>query len=743
MGRRRGAKGRRKRREPKSPSASPASSVPSKVQESREGEAAVSEAALGAAWAAALFVLALLVRVLVVVQLSDTTLYQSPQLDHLEFLRWAQSLGGPQVDWLPTHGPGYPRFLGAALALVGGSLTGARIVQAVMGAGLCVLVAFLGARLHGRWQGLAAGLLLALYGPLVYVESGFLAEGLFLFLLAAMLWVLTLPSRPVLTAAVAGLALGLATVVRATALALLPVLAVLLLLQRRRQRRGAAAAAFAAGWLVVVAPVAVAVGERVGSSFFLQGFGGLNFYMGNDPLGNGTPSARLGGDWDRLSGEAFRQGYVGAAAQERYYLEKGWEAISARPLATLGVLAKKAVWLIQDQEIRESHSFYFFRERSAVLRWLPGWGLLFPLAVLGLFLAARKRRVDPALVLYLAVFTASCVLLVVSSRYRLPLVPVLTVYAGVAVVWLVRRARERRLRECGLFVGAGAVLFLLTQLWTHAPSHDFTEELALTASSLERDGDARAAAATYRQALELDPGSAYAWAGLGRVEAKSGDLAAAEAAFQKAIAANPDYPRGHEGMASVYQQRGQGEEAVRAYRRALFLAPERLVVARDLGALLLELGRPDEAEEVYRQIVTVNPRDAAAHLALARIAGARQDPRRGMEMASRAAELDSDDSEAWLLLAFLATDAGEVDRAAEALDRASFLLGPEAPQVRLGRAALLRRRGELEAADGLLRDLLRQYPGSRQAAVLFVDNATDLGRRAEALAFLRSLQGGP
>ncbi|HYG62614.1 MAG TPA: tetratricopeptide repeat protein [Thermoanaerobaculia bacterium] len=724
---------------------------------------------------AAVFVVALAARLAALSALGRLVLFRTPQLDSLEYLRWAQSIAAGESRWplLPTHAPGYPYFLGTLLALFDGSLTAARFIQALLGAVLCVVVALLGRRLYGPRAGLVAGLLLALYGPLIYVELSLLAEGTFLLCLVLALAALLSPwrsSHPIPAAAVTGLFLGLAALTRATALALLPFFLLLLLLRRGGGSRGPAGVAQATGsvgggeggahtkepssagpahgWagafvmvavtLLLVIPATVKVSRVAGSFVPLQAFGGLNLYMGNDPAGTGTPGARLGGDWDHLQAEPLRLG-LNAAEQERYFTRKAREVITGDPLGWLAVLGKKALWLIQDDEIRDSHSFHFFAAEAPLLRWLPGWGLLFPLAVCGLWIAARKRSLPPLLAVYLLVMAASCVLIVVASRYRLPLVPVLALFAGLAAVTLWDAARQRRTRDFSLLAGIAVAAWLAGHLWNHEPSRDFTEEWVMSGQSLENEGDLAAAESAYRRALERSPESALAWNGVGKVRVKQGDLAGAEEAFTTATRLDPAYSRSYYNLGIAYRAAGNVERAVAAFRRAVELAPDHVAAMTELGTLLLARGEVMEADTLLRKVVAMDPNNAAANLGLARLEGAAQRPESGVPFAERAVAGAPDDPEAWITLSMLALEAKNAAAAERAVRRLEELMGTDAPGVVLQRATLARLQGRPADADRELRALLQRDPRIEPAARLLLLNAAEQGRRAEAEAFLREL----
>lgn len=634
---------------------------------------------------AAVFGVALLARLVTGAQLGETTLFRSPQLDSLEYLTWARLIAGGDFVWPvpPPHGIGYPAFLGLLLSLFQGSLAAVRVAQSFLGAGTCLLAALVGARAFGRPAGLAAGLVLALQGPLIYTEVSLLAEGLLLFLLAGALAVFWLVRPPLARGIGAGILLGLAILVRPTALVVLPVLAGALWLESRAERRAALlqGALLTAACLLVVGPVVWRISRANGVFVPVQGYGGLNFYIGNSPAGEGLPGKRLGRGWEMLNTEAARAGLRSPAEQDRYYLRKTLAEIADRPGDFLGLLASKALWLVQAEEVRDTHSYAFFRSRSWLLRLLPGFGLLLALAAAGVISAVRRGTPQPVLLGWLLVFAATAVLLVVGSRYRLPLVPVLAVYAGLGAASLFEAARARRLRDLAVLGVAALAVWGVSHLRRHEPTHNFAEELAMSGASLEKQEDWAGALATYEQSLASDPGYVPALEGIGRTRIKQNDYRGAEEVLRRALQIEPDSQRAHHYLGVVLLQTGRPDEAVRELRASLALAPNDLPTLEALAPLLLARGEVDAAADAYARLAAIKPNDAATQLALARLAGARNDPAHGLPAARRAVELAPENPEAWLVLARLAIDARDAATAESALQRVDALIGRSHPLV--------------------------------------------------------------
>jgi tetratricopeptide (TPR) repeat protein len=711
--------------------------------------AAAGPETLGWLWAAGIFAAAALVRLIVAAQLGAQPLFRWPQLDSLEYLVWARKIAAGTVVWPvpPPHGPGYPTFLGLLLRLFGDSLDAVRRVQALLGAGSCALAAAVAARAVGRRAGIAAGLLLAVYGPLTFVDVSLLAEGLLVFLLLLALWLFVTLEKDLPKVVAAGIVLGIAALVRPTAVAVLPALLLALVWGRLRERRAwAAAGLLLAAFLLAAAPVVWKISRVNGAFVPVQGYGGFAFYIGNSPQGDGLPSPRLGRGWELLVSEAARAGFHGAA-EDQYYRHKAATEIRAHPLDYLRLLANKALWLVQAEEVRDTHSYAFFQEHSRLLGLLPGFGLLFPLAACGIALALlrwRQRKTPPLrllilLLVALAGFAAVTVLTLVGTRYRIPLVPLLAIFAGAALIEAWDTARTRRFRALGLLAAGFAAAWLLAHARPYPPSHNFAEEWALSGRSLEEDQDFTGAQDAYQRSLAADPGYVSAWEGIGRSRLKQGDRQGAEEALRTALRLDPQSQRAHYYLAIVLRQTLRADEAEKELRTVLSLVPDDIPALHTLGEMLLSSDETAEAEPLYRKIVEVNPDDAKAHLALARIAGASNRPQDGLPEARRAAELEPENPEAWLLLARLALGAQDAATAEQALQRTESIAGTANPQVALTHALLYRLQGKREAAGELLQSLLISNPGFQPAAALFLANATEMGRREEAEAFLRGL----
>jgi tetratricopeptide (TPR) repeat protein len=135
-----------------------------------------------------------------------------------------------------------------------------------------------------------------------------------------------------------------------------------------------------------------------------------------------------------------------------------------------------------------------------------------------------------------------------------------------------------------------------------------------------------------KQALEIDPEFALAWAQLARayvMEAYVGWVPAVEGATRgreavvRALALEPDLAEGHALMGWILMHYDWDWHAAEASsQRALELAPGTADALISAGAMALTLGRLDDAIALYRQVVAQDPLRASAYQTLGVALGA-------------------------------------------------------------------------------------------------------------------------
>jgi tetratricopeptide (TPR) repeat protein len=104
----------------------------------------------------------------------------------------------------------------------------------------------------------------------------------------------------------------------------------------------------------------------------------------------------------------------------------------------------------------------------------------------------------------------------------------------------------------------------------------------------------------FRVALEADPSSLEATAGLGRVQVERGHYSEALPLLQRATRVPPQILSAYRSLGDAYAATGDLEHAAEAYRQAVALAPGNIPLRLALARSLTEMAKYDEAEDFCR-----------------------------------------------------------------------------------------------------------------------------------------------
>jgi tetratricopeptide (TPR) repeat protein len=554
-----------------------------------------------------LFLGALAVRLLYLSQYAASPFFWVPALDSLyhDLLARAIAAGHAEREAF-FRAPLYYYMLGAIYGLFGHSLWAARIAQAVLGAGSCVLLHAIGGRVFRPSVGLFAGGAMALYGPLVFFDGELLTPVLEVFLdLLCLLLVIRGSqdgSRRQLLAA--GLVLGLSAITRPNVLVAAPLLLVWIWRQERCGTTSAArhaAALFLAG--VVAAPALVTLRNyRVaGDPVFIASQGGVNLFLGNRPEADGfTPSTptryRFEGPYEdsvalygRRAAEEARGRPLRASEAQSYWVGRVLQWWREDPRGALQLTWKKWVLAWTHREIRNNHAYDFVRAEFAPCLWFCPLGFWFAgtFGLLGIGLAWRRSSMARLLALFVFLYIASFVLFFVADRYRLPVVPLLLLFGSHALLWgwqKLRAREERRLLPAGAALALLALFVNVDWYRTATPATRALDHWS-AGNRYKEMGRLPEALTQYRRALSLDPANADVWTNLGAVHFYAGRLT----------------------------------EAVGSFRRSLRLVPGDSGVYYNLALCELRLGRPGRARRLLERAVQLDPAHARARAELARL----------------------------------------------------------------------------------------------------------------------------
>ncbi len=623
----------------------------------------------------AVLAVAFTVRALYLFEMRRSTLFSVLFGDAERFDTWARRIAAG--DWFGDQvfyfAPLYPYTMGGIYRLFGPHVEVVRWIQVLLGAFACVLVAATARRLLSYSAGALAGLLLALYPAAIFFDGLIQKACLGGFLTAAFLWFAlhSRPSRRILLAT--GACLGLLALTRENALVLLPVVAIWVILREAPSAgvppasgtTGAAAPQgasrawrarlIAAGLLLLGAAAVLApVGWRnqiLGGSFLpTTAQLGPNFYIGNhsgssglyDPLPGGLGGIRHERRDAVALAEAASGRRLSAAEVSAWWLERSLADVQADPWEWVALLARKAMLLWQARELIDTEGIELYRDRSRVLRTLGTvhhFGVLLPLAAIGLWLTRCRWRRLWLLYAVILVLAVSVALFFVTARYRYSMVPPLAILAAGGLVELANLWRQRRLRQLAVALGVGAAGLLLAY-WPFPLKEDpraiTLYNLGISLAAEDRLGEAET---ELDLALERKPGSPMVLAARGSVRSRQQRLGPSIEDFERALELDPDRAEAHAGLGRILVELGLPRLAASHFERLVEVSPQNSDALINLGNVRLLDGRLDEATELYREALRRKPESFEAAMSLGQALARRGETTAAMRLFKRARAL--------------------------------------------------------------------------------------------------------
>jgi len=388
--------------------------------------------------------------------------FWTPELsgDALDYDRLARSLvdgrgytnsRGEPTSWRP---PLYPAFVAAGYILSGGSVRGVRLFQALLDVGTVALTYQLGRRLFGPSVGRIAGLLVAVNVGTIAATSRLLSESVFTVLLMAAVvlsdgWQRAINDNrkqaAIALGIVCGAVVGAASLCRGVLL-LYPLCLVAMAaicvhigesasvrtrsVSERRQIVLRSGVALLLGFALMLMPWTVRNYRVHGAFIPVSTQLGVALYSAYNP----PDGWRFGLDaQDENTAVAERLPEVEASAMLR---RAAVESILSSPRRTLELEILKAVyfWVPIDWEILP-----FYGAFNLTYAFVGLWALGY------IGLRAERRNALPTWPAWLPIIYAFGMALVIqgSPRYRLPVEPLLAVFAAAALVALYRTAGRR------------------------------------------------------------------------------------------------------------------------------------------------------------------------------------------------------------------------------------------------------------------------------------------------------------
>lgn len=576
------------------------------------------------------FFLALFVRAFHLRQMHGSIVSEHLLGDGARYDEWARQIigdGGWIGDGVFYQAPLYPYFLAAIYAVIGPSAMTARMVQIFMGSAACALLAGAGRRIFGSAAGTIAGVLLAIYPTAVFFDGLIQKSVLDTLFMCLLLWLLARGNLTRLRALGVGACLGALILSRENAMVLVPVVAAWVLLGDRTaafKARALLALMLLAGVMLPLAPV-LARNKLVGGEFHLTTSQlGSNLYIGNNPQSKGSyvplRPGRGSPEFERIDATELAEQAVGRPLTpgevSRYWARQALDFIRTQPGQWLRLMGRKFMLLWNRVELVDTDDQYTYARWSPVLKLgnpVLNFGVLVPLAALGIALTASQWRKLWHLYAMLASLAVSVVAFYVFARYRFPMTPLLILFGAAGIAGVMQMVRDARRWTSGGVIAALS-LTLATALVANWRVVDKSEMRAagemMVGQLIQRHSENPADALPhFREAVRLMPRSADVHQSLGVALAQQGDMAGAAESFATASALNPQFRQARLNLARALGEIGRTDDAVRQFEQWIAGHPDDALARIWLGDLLAEHQRYAEAREQFTEARKLLPDD--------------------------------------------------------------------------------------------------------------------------------------
>jgi 4-amino-4-deoxy-L-arabinose transferase-like glycosyltransferase len=538
--------------------------------------------------------------------------------------------------------PAYPIMLGLWYKLTSADLAegAARILNMILSGGTLAMLILAARQLWSRGAALAAGALWTLSELALFYEQTVLMEiGAGMVTLAA-LWAGAYAAgmrgedvsrkRLLVGFALTGFLTGLSALFRGNTLALFPLFICILPIVRGTTLRvvdrvGAGALTFAS-MLIPILPITYHNYRAEHDFIFLTSNMGMNLYIGNNPTAVGVyespPTTSLEPRGLYAARAELGREEISSKEINNYWSAKAVRWMRDHPREQITLMRRKILLLFYKEDFPQIYHLRVLVDEMPVLKLpLIGFGLLYPLAMVGAVFAWRRR--SPALLTFLGaliLLPLSILPFFITERYRLAYQPVFILVAAWGAAGMVRAAAEARWHMLRTpLLAAAAISLLVWPPWItldprfahlkYTLAHGTPELKAALFMLAEDDASAREILEN-EDPRNLGPVGLFTLAGLVMNDGENADPCQAMALLELAAARQPDQWEILAGLGGASYLCGNLAQAKSCYHQVL--AIHGTMTREDLVNLFMvhvRLREPKEATEVLDMLLIQYPGD--------------------------------------------------------------------------------------------------------------------------------------
>jgi len=618
-------------------------------------------------WPLVIFLAAFLLRLIYLIQFQSNPSFEYPMVDELWHLNWAKEIFSESFwgDEAYFRGPLYPYFLAFIYKIAGSSIFWTRLIQSLIGSCSAILVYAIGFKLFSKQIGIMAGFAYTAYGTIIFYETMLLIPVLYIFLLLASFYYLILikDQTEIRAWIQAGICLGLAAVARPNILLLTPLIMLWIYFGFRKlanSKKLIIPLVYFLGILIPVLSVTVRNYVVTGEVILISSQGGVNLYIGNNPDTEGLtmlmPEVRLDESisWSQFAGatrsaaESETGTKLTASEESSFWTTKAIDFIIKNPGKFISITFKKLVYFLVGFENSDNADIYYSRNYSSlfsILLWQSPlyfpFGLIFPLAIIGVISQWNRRRELALLFIMIVGYIPTVILFLVTARHRLPVIPFMLLFSSAGAYALFLFYKSKNWKKLLIYLSIFATFLLLSnRTYFDIGFQNLSQIHFNQALTYERQNDLLSAKSEYIEALKSNPYSPTILNNLGYIYYRLRINDSALVYYQKAIGSDPDFSDAYNNAGLVFQVKGDLISAEKFFKKALNISPDSYTAFINLGNLYLSQNDLVKAEFTFLQAKETAPDKGQAYFRLGSLYSRQKAYAKAEEMFETGARLD-------------------------------------------------------------------------------------------------------
>lgn len=345
--------------------------------------------------------------------------------DEIRYDRIAQELITGRGFVSSSTSPGYPVFLASIYGFYGRSFLTVRVVQALLGTGLILLIYLIGKNLFNQKVGLLAAFLSALDPVAIFFTGLLLSETLYSFILLAAVYFWLKLSRDARTTLksgffwIASILWGMAILIKPISLQLLIFCALVKIIASRFHKKTIMSTlGICLLSLAIQTPWVLHNYSLCGKFILTTTGGGITLYESNNPKADGGPG------YEKIVWtEEMKK--MNEVEIDRYFKHEALEFIRKNPGRFLELAGKKFLrfWSVVPNAKDFQRPIYFW---TSLIFYTP----VFILGCVGIIQGIKRWRELALLYCVIIFFTLTHMVFLGSVRYRMPVMPFMLLFTA-------------------------------------------------------------------------------------------------------------------------------------------------------------------------------------------------------------------------------------------------------------------------------------------------------------------------